>query len=69
MADTGTSGSQQKEPCKTLLHPAATGSKADCVQHMEGGSVTRFNPKHDYPQGCTDYERWKHAKVDSAVSN
>ena len=25
--------------------------------------MTRFNPKHDYPQGCTDYERWKSAKV------
>jgi hypothetical protein len=30
---------------------------------MEAGSVTRFNPKHEYPQGCTDYERWKRAKV------
>jgi hypothetical protein len=50
-------------PRITLLHAAATGSKAGCVQHMGAGSVTRFNPKHDYPQGCTDYERWKHAKV------
>ena len=49
--------------CATLLRPAAIGSKAGCVQHMEAGSVTRFNPKHDYPQGCTDYERWKHATV------
>lgn len=39
------------------------GSKAECVRRLEGGSVTRFNPKHDYPQGCTDYERWKRAQV------
>jgi Glycosyl-transferase for dystroglycan len=54
---------QKRQPHVMLLHAATTGSKSDCVQHLGAGSVTRFNPKHDYPQGCTDYERWKHAKV------
>lgn len=33
------------------------------MQRMDSGKVTRFNPKHDYPQGCTDYARWKQAQV------
>ena len=39
------------------------GSKADTVELLEAGQVTRFNPKHDYPQGCTNYDRWRVARV------
>lgn len=51
------------DPCSELIFCCVPGSKAECVRSLEGGSVTRFNPKHDYPQGCTDYDRWKRAQV------
>jgi len=41
----------------------AAGGKASTVALMAAGEVTRFNPKHDYPQGCTDYDRWRAAEV------
>ncbi len=39
------------------------GSKAETVELLAAGEVTRFNPKHDYPQGCTDYDCWRVARV------
>mmetsp|Transcript_20495 Transcript_20495/g.61687 ORF Transcript_20495/g.61687 Transcript_20495/m.61687 type:complete len:429 (+) Transcript_20495:417-1703(+) len=47
----------------SAAYQVALGSKAGTVALMEGGQVTRFNPTHDYPQGCTDYDRWRLAKA------
>lgn len=46
----------------THAYAAAQGTKATAVKMMDSNDVTRFNPTHDYPQGCTDYPSWKNAQ-------
>ncbi len=53
----------RKADCLPASWRSLAGSKTQCLGHMDSGSVTRFNPTHEYPQGCTDYDRWRLAKV------
>lgn len=55
-------------PDTEVAYSTAYGTKAGCVQRMSSGEVTRFNPKHDYPQGCTDYDRWKRAQEPYSIT-
>jgi hypothetical protein len=47
----------------------AAGDKRACVRLFEEGRVVRFGAKGSrFPQGCTDYERWKGATEDYTVT-
>ncbi len=40
----------------------SAGGKADAVAAFNRGTVKRFGAKNSrFPQGCTDYDRWKGA--------
>jgi hypothetical protein len=49
------------------LHCA--GSKAVAAAAFNGGRIERFGAnKSRFPQGCTDYERWKAAKQQYSIT-
>ena len=45
------------------------GSKAVAAAAFNGGRIERFGAnKSRFPQGCTDYERWKAAQQQYSIT-
>lgn len=51
------------EEFKIRENSSIAGAKPYAVDMFQQKKVTRFNPEHAYPQGCTDYDRWQTAEV------